>query len=240
MRITILSLIIACCAACAPAANPAVTVFPTQPPLQGSVTITHPQNGNIIYAEALYVAGTAANIPNEGFRLRVTSALDEEIADVTVQPEGEDWSLEIVHQYTGDPTEMTIVALPLTGTVDNAYAITSAAIAPLTTRPEGTFGTILQPNPASVVGGDVLLVVGTVSGLPGDEARLILAQPDGTPISEVPIIIDHPYAIDEVLWEVNIETNSYTGPALLMLAYDEAEASVELGRVEITLSIVAG
>lgn len=242
MRSFIILTLLIICAACAPAAAPSnVTVFPTQPPLPGSVTINHPPDGSIIYAEALYLEGSASDLPAAGFRLEVTSALDELLADVMIQPEANDWSIELVHEYAGDPIEVTILALPADETIDNTYDIVSSVIAPLETRPDGAFGSLLSPARGALVGGDVLQIVGTASAIPDNELTIQLTEPDETVINETSTTINSPYPLDEIVWEANLETTGYTGPAIVIVSYsDENGEIIEIGRAEVNVSVVAG
>ena len=160
MRSFIILTLLIICAACAPAAAPSnVTVFPTQPPLPGSVTINHPPDGSIIYAEALYLEGSASDLPAAGFRLEVTSALDELLADVMIQPEANDWSIELVHEYAGDPIEVTDVPGLEDRTFYDADLDASVEAEDAATSMETAAIVVGSIGGAAVISGVVLLVL---------------------------------------------------------------------------------
>jgi len=244
MRISFLvyiaSLLLAACSPVVP--QEAATPVPTAPLLQGEVNITHPSNGSIIYAETLYLEGLARGLPSDGFRLRVLSANDEIIAETTVQPaEDETWTLELVHEYAGDPTEVTIFALPVDESISGDYDLVTAMFANLDFRPEGIYGQIINPAENDIVGGDVIPVIGTVSGI-NSPLTITLTQPDATVIDEEIVAITNPYRIDAVLWNTQLQRGDYTGPANLSVTYIDSQSGglVTLHRIEIGISIAAG
>lgn len=232
-------------AACAPVESPSqsnVTVLPTSQALAGNVSITHPQDGSIIYAEALYLEGIAADLPEAGFRIQLISASDEILAETTLQPDTQNWSLELVHGYAGDPTEVSIFALPANETIETDYSLVSIVIAPLDTRPEGIFGRLDAPLSGSVVGGDVIEIIGTISGLEDTTLNVSLERPDGSLISESVATVINPYLVDEVVWTANLDTEDYTGPATVRAFYTDPETEdiVEIGNSDVVISIAAG
>lgn len=226
---------------CTPAQNAATPAegVATLPTAQGTVTITSPLAGSTIFAEALFVSGTAADVPADRFRLIVTTTDDAVLADTSVTVENGVWGVELVHEYTGDPVEALIVAQNSAG--DN-YDAESVVIASMDDRPEGTFGLILEPQPDAVVGGDQIEVVGTGSGLFENTLIMQLREPDGTVIAETIVTIDNPYFVDERVWVADLATEGHTGPASILIGYESAENGdfITLDETEIMVSEVAG
>lgn len=240
----IYSLVLAFVAACSPTFD-ATTRTPTAIPIQGEVMIDVPGSGTIVYAEVLTIAGTSHNLPPEGFRLHVTTALDEVIAETTIQPQANanngEWQVELIHDYDGDPIEITITALPVHDAIRGDYAVASAVLSALRHRPEGIFGAILQPFPESVAGGDVIPVVGTASGVPG--RTIIVTLQDGDEIiSQRGATLPGNNALDEVQWTVDLLTNGYQGTATIHAYYIDADSGqqVELSQIPIQIETVAG
>ena len=104
-------------------------------PLIGTVDITFPMSGAIIYSETLYLSGTANNIPSEGFRIELIAPDESVIAATLVQTDSDTWVTEIVHEYSGDPTEVTIVAKGLDENSPLDYDIESILLSSLAQRP---------------------------------------------------------------------------------------------------------
>jgi Immunoglobulin-like domain of bacterial spore germination len=226
-------------AACQATAQPTATLEPT---LQGTVNITTPMSGALIYAEALWIAGEADNVPQAGFKLRVVTAEDVVLAETTVQPQDGQWLVELVHGYTGDPSEVSIYALALDERIVQDYDIETILIAPLAMRPEGVFGSIHAPQDGATPGGDTILVTGSASGVFENQFTLTLEQPDGTEIASVPVTMTNPYFVDEMLWEASLPTHDYTGPAVIRAyALSPADGSIiPLGQVTVMVSRIAG
>lgn len=206
---------------------------------QGMVNISSPLTGSSIFAEALYVAGTADNLPQNRFQLRVISVDEELIAETMVMVTDGAWNVEIVHEYSGEPTEALIIAQSESGA---EYDAESVLIASTENRPEGTFGAILSPQEDMVVGGDQIEVTGTGSGLFENTLILQLLEPDGTMITETIVTIENPYFIDERVWVADLETAGHTGPAIVRISYQDAASgeSIILDEEEIMVSEVAG
>lgn len=225
-------------AACAPAVPPA----PTIPPLVGDVQITTPQTGSIIYAPTVYLGGTASGLPAEGFRLLIVSAEEVTLADTPVQPQGDNWTLELPNPVTTTPVEVTISALPVDASVPGDYDIVSAVFATEKERPEGIFATIITPFDNDTAGGDIIPLYGTASGLFEGTLNLALEQPDGTVITEQFIPVNNPGVIDEVPWEAELTTNGYRGMAVIRAFYLSARdgEKITLDTVTVTIEDAAG
>lgn len=244
-RLPLILLILFSGAACSPN-PPAATATPLLPPtLSGTVEISIPQAASVIYAEALYLAGTAENIPNQQFKIKLLDpeglALTQ--VDVAVQEDGK-WQVELVHGYTGDPTEITIAALPsyTDAPADTLYAERSVLLAGHSARPEGTFGSITAPLANDTIGGDFIQVSGTVSGVFENTFTVELRAEDGAVIDQKLVTATNPYFIDEVPWTAELLTSAYTGPATIrayaLSARDGSE--IPLADVSIILSRTAG
>lgn len=213
---------------------------PANPVMEGDVRITFPQSGTVVYSEALYVEGTAADVPEDGFILRAVLPDDSVLTETTITPDSDEWSVDMLHNYTGDPTQIILEAIPANG-ADGYYSEQSLIISQLTYRPEGTFGTLLSPTPEMAVGGDLIEVVGTASGIPSNTVTISLTERDGTLISEIEYAIPSPYNIDEVLWITDLPTADYTGLATVTVTYVDADGETQtLGEADIIVSVVAG
>ena len=239
MRRILIILLIAVLAACGAAPdNPSND--PANPVMQGDVRITFPESGTVIYSEALYIEGTADGLPEDGFILRAVLPDDSILTETTIQPDGNEWSVDMLHNYTGDPTQIILEAIPANG-AEGYYSEQSLIINQLTYRPDGIFGTLLSPTPEMAVGGDLIEVAGTASGIPDNTLTISLTERDGTPISEIEYVIPSPYIIDEVLWITDLPTADFTGLATVTVTYvDDAGETQTLGEADIVVSVVAG
>lgn len=237
MRYLSLLLMITFMAAC----TPAVPASPIVPVPSGDVSITTPQTGAILYNPIFYVAGTATNLPAAGFILRAISTDEQVIGEMTVQPEGDSWAVELEHTRPEEPTEITLFALPV-GNVAGDYDVISVVLSSEDQRPEGVFGTILTPFEGDEVGGDIIPVFGTASGLFEGTLIVALEQPDGTLIQEQVITVNNPGIIDEVPWSTEIPTNGYEGEAVIRAYYQDANTGndVTLANVSVLVVFAAG
>lgn len=234
-----LALMIAALAGCGVPNMPAETPTPTTPALIGDVRFIDPAPGTIIYSETLRLGGTASDLPADGFSLQLL--VDETpIVDTIVQPDGESWSLELVHGYAGEPIEATLIASSPNPLVMGDYDRATVVLASLEYRPEGAFGALLFPTDGLVLGGDVIQVSGTASGIP-DNTLTVILENDGGILDEQTVQVDNPYHIDEIPWQIDLATQGATGPATVRVFYlNDAGEAVSLGEVSIMLSVVAG
>ncbi len=223
------------------ACTPAVPATPTALLPIGDVQIITPQTGSILYSPTLYISGTAVNVPASGFILRAISADDAVIAEITIVPDGENWSVELTHTRPTEPTEITLYALPV-GDVVGDYDVVSIVLSLEDERPEGTFGMILAPFENDEMGGDVIPVYGTASGLFENTLIVVLEQPDGTLIQEQVITVNNPGIIDEVPWTAEIPTDDYTGAAVIRAYYQDANTGekITIASVKVMLVFAAG
>jgi len=214
---------------------------PVTPTPIASVNFDTPQMGTIIYSDTIYASGTATGL-NEDFILRVISADQEKIAEVIVSPEGGTWEIQIPHSYTGDPTEITLIALPFTSDdITSAdLGVTAVVLSPTEVRPDGIYGLILQPTSSEVVGGEQIPVFGVISGLTGETLVVSLVAGDRI-LSTQELRFEYPNPLDEIPWMADLSTSARTGSAMLSLSYTDSEGrSTLLDSVDIVLSEAAG
>lgn len=218
------------------------TIEPTQATLEGSVDITFPPSGSIIYAETIFLSGTAENIPEEGFQIQLIAPDDSIIAEASVQPDNDEWGIELVHNYTGDPSEVNIVAKSVDATLTLAYDIESILLSTMENRPDGTFGTINSPTDGVSVGGDSLLVSGHGSGFFENTFVLILETRDGELITEIPVTLSNPNFVDDMPWQAEISRGDFIGNARIRMVYQDMESGdmITVDSVDIVVSTVAG
>ncbi len=220
--------------------EPASTPIPTVPPLTGNVDIEYPQDGTVIYSELMHLSGTAQNLSQ--FTLKLVNVDDTVIAQAEIQV-GDDgnWQLELVHGYNGEPTEVTILALP-SPEDERDYDIAIVMMAASSHRPDGTFGSIFTPFEGDTVSGDTIEVMGTASGLFEGDFILELVGSDGQVIESQIILVYGFSRLDELPWAANLATNSYTGPAQIRAYTISPRDGAEnlLNSVSIIISATAG
>ncbi|MCA9894705.1 MAG: hypothetical protein KC615_17080 [Anaerolineae bacterium] len=236
LRLAFFAVILAIASACTPT-PPAVA--PTSQ-FDTFVTIDLPRIGTIIYADTIYVAGTSNASMEDGFLIQVITANSDVIADGSVQPTDGHWDVQLPHSYTGDPTEITIVASLSDGQTSAELDLASAVLSPEVNRPDGIYGLILQPTNGDTGGGEQIPVFGVVSGLSTGEIVIGLTM-GGDEISLATLAIDYPNSLDEIPWQVDLPTEDTTGPVTLTLSYkDETGNLVLLDEIELVLTAVAG
>jgi hypothetical protein len=218
---------------------------PTSAPgLIGSVTINYPQDGTTVYAEMIYIQGTAEGLPNNTFTMEVVSVDDTIIARVTTTVTDGNWIVELPHQYTGEPVEVTIYAIPTDGDVatDASYDTAMIILAGNSYRPEGVFGSITSPVAGGAVGGESIQITGTASGLFENALTLGLYGADGAEISRTFITVMNPYFVDAALWSAELPTNGYVGAGELRASYTQASDGKEvvIATVPVTVAQEAG
>lgn len=235
-------------AACAPTPTQSpeggiVTLAPSTSQLQGNVDIVYPISGSIIYSEALYLQGTAENTPADGFMLQVIAPDDTVLAQSIVVPQEGQWSVELPHNYTGDPSEATIIAKAIPSDILGDYDIVSILISSADNRPEGVFGSVITPTEGETVGGDSIFVSGRGSGFFENTFVLVLeTADDAEEISTVIVTMHNPYFMDDMIWEAELPRNEFTGNAVIRAYYTSAESGeeIEIFRVAVVVSSVAG
>jgi hypothetical protein len=219
------------------------TSAPTTVVLQGNIDIVYPMSGSIIYAESLYIQGTAENVPAEGFLIQVIAPDDSVIAQSSVLPQDGQWLVELPHNYNGDPTEATIIAKGTDASTPGDYDIASIVISGAANRPEGIFGSIIVPSEGETVGGDSIFVSGRGSGFFENSFVLVLeTADDGEEISTTIVTMHNPYFMDDMIWEAELARNDFVGNAVIRAYYTNTESGeeVEIFRINVVVSSVAG
>lgn len=229
--VIIIALLTACQSAASTPAPASVT-----PTRTGSIEINAPPEGAVLYSEVIAIRGTVADLPDDAFLLLLTGPDGSTIASAQVRNASTHWQVELPHSYIGEPIEVTIAASPLDPTLPVEYALRTVALAGLSYRPAGAFGSITFPTDGSSVGGESLLIRGTASGVPDNRLSISLIAEDATLLDSQSISIDNPYMIDDVPWSAEVNTNDYTGPARL-----EAVAGTDLiAAISVSIGTAAG
>ena len=210
---------------------PAATPTPTETAI--GVEIASPSIGMIVYDNPLVVSGFADVVSAAGFKLQVFTALDDMLLDTEIQPENGTWSVEIPHNYEGDPVELSIIAFPADGTPNDDYDFVSVVIAPQDFRPEGTYAEIYSPAAGDRAGGEIIPVQGVASGM--DELRLTLENQE-TVLAQQFITVDGAGSLNEIPWLIELPTTGYTGRASVRLY----EGQIMLDSIDLLIDDVAG
>ena len=203
----------------------------------GEVDIIYPTNGTVVYAETLTITGTLFGADSQAITLQLVNLDGEAIAEASLTAQTGDWQVELPHGYTGEPTEITIRAIP-SGSDVGAYDSHTIFMADLSFRPEGRFATIRTPSDASPVGGDSILVEGTASGLSTNVIFVTLLDGNGNPIDEQRVDVFNPFFIDEVVWRTELVTGGYLGNGQIQII--EEDDSEVLTTVNIVIGDSAG
>lgn len=219
--------------------EPATTPVPTQPALEGSVQITSPQLGSIIYAETLAITGIIEDV--DTFQLQIETLDGETLFDGEIATTGGTWSREIIHGYAGEPIEAIMRAKSTHNSISNPYVEIPILLSSLTYREEGILGQILSPTESQSVGGDSIEIMGTSSGILDNRLTIMLRHDEGLLDKQI-IVLDNPYLIDERVWTVSLLTNGYVGNATVEIAYTDSETESEqpLDTISIIIGSVAG
>jgi hypothetical protein len=219
--------------ACAPVAI--ATPTPGQTALVGTVTLDFPPDGAQIYAELIQISGMALDIPDNQFVLRLTDSAGLELQRAVVKPTSPAWQIELPHTYDDTPVEVTLTAQP--DDMTEPYTARTLILAGIRHRPEGAFGSITQPTDQTTVGGDVIPVSGTASGVPDNILTVQLHDTENHLITEQTITIHNPYFVDVMPWSTEIATSGYSGPATISI-HDEQGTVLET--IQITMDTAAG
>jgi hypothetical protein len=207
----------------------------TVSPFTADVEILYPQDGSIIYSESLYAAGVVSESAQR-FVLELVDADDTIITWTTIDAQPGEWEVELVHGYTGEPSEVIVRAVPDDAPDAGEYDTATILISDSSHRPEGSFGQITMPQDGVEVGGDLVLVAGMASGVPDNTLTVELLAEDGRLIHAESAKLVNPYLIDAVPWQVEIAPGDYIGPASIRAA---SSAGV-LDEVDILVTQAAG
>jgi len=237
-QITLLLMLLSLLSACSSADNDSSNGnSPAPASFSGEVDIIYPTNGTVVYAETLTITGTLFGADSQAITLQLVNPDGEAIAEASITAQTGDWQVELPHGYTGEPTEITIRAIP-SGSDVGAYDSHTIFMADLSFRPEGRFATIRTPSEDSPVGGDSVLVQGTASGLSTNVIFVTLLDANGNPIDEQRVELFNPFFIDEVVWQTELITGGYLGNSQIQIVED-GDAEV-LTTVRIVIGDSAG
>jgi hypothetical protein len=194
------------------------------------ITLAHPPDGAILYAESLVVQGTLQG-SSQRFDVEIIGLDGATLAAATVDAQPGSWSVEIPHNYGGDPIEATVQIMPQVGTAP--FDTATVLLRPLAERPPGISGSVLSPPAEATVGGDAIPVIGRASGVQG--VTVALLDEIGTPISEVILPLTNPYRVDDLPWQADLPTEGYTGRGTIVVTIGE-----EALRVPVIVTDAAG
>lgn len=215
MRWFVLALLLTACASSRPPAsvpNDAVN----SASIDGEVRIVYPPAGAHLYAEVVYVAGTASSLPQRRFVLRLVGPDDAVISSHTVEaPASGNWQVELLRGYSGAPIEVIIEAVSADKTDQQAYDAVTVMMASIQHRPASLTGGIQSSVSGASVGGDVIAVSGAFSGIPNNVFWLALTAADGRALDERQVALHNPYSVDLMPWSAELVTGGYVGPAEL-------------------------
>lgn len=223
-------LIVLCISACngLPASTP--------DPMAGTVTLDSPPDGAVIYASALGVSGTLADVAAKPLLVRLIKPDGGVIAQARVEAQQGEWSTEIIHGYTGEPTRVTVEVLPAQAVEAGILASSGIIVASLSERPDGAFINVVLPQDGTEIGGDEVLVMGTASGFPQNQLLVELVDSSGIVLDFETVTLRSRYAIDEIPWELSLTPQAYHGNAVVRVS---AEGEV-LDTIAVIVTDAAG
>lgn len=181
--------------------------------ISGSVTLSYPPDGTIVYASALHLKGMLADVPSQSLLIRLANTGGVTLSETILETEAGEWSLDLVHGYTGEPSEAIISILPAEKPEAGVFASTTILLAALEHRPEGVYVDVRSPVDGAEAGGDSIEVTGRVSG--AESVRLELVSSNGAVIDSKTIETGSVYLVDDVPFTTGLATTNYTGTALL-------------------------
>jgi hypothetical protein len=170
------------------------------PNMPGSVEITYPLDGAVIYADQLYAAGTASGLTENSFALQLVGTDGSILARYSVPARGGEWRAELAHGYSGEPIVVNVLAVPESAdlTCPAHYDAVNIVLSSESYQPDGAFGVISSPVAGSTVTGDLLEVKGRVSGIIENAFLLMLIDSEGNALDSSPVTVFNPYFVVEV------------------------------------------
>lgn len=201
----------------------------------GSATLLMPADDSLIYASALAVIGSSEGVNQAGLLLSLTDESGKILSQATVAADQKTWAVELIHGYAGDRLPVLLSLRAADDPTAEAYATRKLTLAGFQHRPEGAFIDVLDPAPGVEVGGDEIGVTGRASGV-GQTFIVQLVSSDGAILSESPVTLSSPYAIDDVPWQASLPTTGVTGSALIIITAN----GIDTLRIPVVLSSSAG
>jgi hypothetical protein len=201
---------------------------PTSTPdrMAGTVILTAPPEGAVIYASALYIAGTLDEVPEKALLVRLVKPDGAIIAQSRIDAVEGEWSTEIIHGYSGEPTPVTVEVVPATAAEAGVLASRSILFGTLSERPEGAFINLITPQDGIEVGGDEVMVMGTASGLEENTLLVELIDSAQTVLDSEAVTLAGRYPIDEIPWSAALMPGEYRGNAVLRVTGGEIEQRI--------------
>jgi len=231
MLILLLPVLLAACAA-----GDSGQPTPTTAPFTSDVTVVQPQAGTVIYAEAVRVSGTVNGEAAQTLRIVLVDADAEILASSILDAAPGEWSVELPHGYQGEPAAIDLLVQPNGEDTGADYARIPLTFADITHRPDGAFASIRFPSEGDALGGDTVLVEGSVSGVRAITVTLLDANDEIIDAREIDL--SHEFAVDEVPWQVELSPGGYAGAARVeVLSNDDGSV---LAAVTVTLDLAAG
>jgi hypothetical protein len=188
----------------------------------------------VYYSDLLTFSGTASGVPGSRFLLVLADAQGQAASVVVPIADGV-WQA-FVPFAAAEPAVLTVEARALQRGLHSPYAAAPVAVSPLAQRPPGRYGVIFSPV-GEVVGGEMIPVLGSVSGVGERAVTLQMLAPDDTVLHTQEVTLAVEARIDEVPFAVDLPTLETTGPVRLRLLTTTGDM---LDEVEIMLSVIAG
>lgn len=205
-------------------------------PGTSTVDILLPRTSTIIYAETIQISGMLADNPQE-FSIRLLTPNGETLTEVQVNAQPGEWQTEVIHGYSGDPSEIEIKAVATNGEI---YDTESVLLSSITHRPEGVFASIIAPLEGDTVGGDSIPVEGRASGIESNSLTIELVDSNNTVVDTQLVPLNNPSVIDEVPWSAELNRGQATGSATIRISTTQASEITEFDRIAVILTEAAG
>lgn len=208
----------------------------TSYPTAGEVVVISPSAGDILYAELIYISGDIQTAP-QTLRAQLRDIDDNILITAPIMTQFGNWSVEIPRpHYMGETTIEIVSAIDPTVIHERIPVFLGDSA----NRPKGTFGSLITPSDGDQIGGDTILVSGRASGVVDNKIQLILQSGDGT-IAIHEVILNHPYAMDDVLWKTDLPLAGLSGSVTLTAYFTSPDAPDPIfSRVTLVITQVAG
>lgn len=208
----------------------------TSHPTAGKIVVISPSAGDTLYAELIYIAGDIQTAP-QTLRAQLRDIDDNLLATAPIITQFGMWAIEIPRpSYIGEATIEIVSAIDSTV----IYEQIPVFLGDSANRLNGTFGSLITPSDGEQIGGDTILVSGRASGVMSNKIQLVLQSGDGTTaIHEV--ILNHPYALDDMYWQTDLPLAGLTGSVTLTAYFTSPDAPDPIfSRVTLVITQVAG
>ncbi|MCU0480879.1 MAG: hypothetical protein MUE54_06665 [Anaerolineae bacterium] len=208
----------------------------TSHPTAGEIMVLSPSAGDTLYAELIYIAGDIQTAP-QTLRAQIRDIDESILITAPIMTQFGAWAIEIPRPaYIGEATIEILSAIDPSVIHERIPVFLGDG----TTRPSGTFGSLITPTDGDQIGGDTILVSGRASGVMGNKIQLVLQSGDGTTaIHEV--ILNHPYRMDDIFWQTDLPLAGLSGSVTLTAYFTSPDAPDPIfSRVTLVITQVAG